>query len=201
MSDELAHAIEQRVSGRFVVDGSGDAPSRLADLSPPALAQRRVLRLSRTSRRGAGWRTLLLATIAAREDYQHALRWAADVRQALPEPEASDLYLILSGSGLKDFDRETIEANEHFCRKLVVREEASLDEFLNRSFLAWQVASNGVDATLVDPLTAALNDVVKKGLLSAPVAQRWRAALASIHGGKDLAEQLRSDWMTGRAPS
>ncbi|WP_437730023.1 ABC-three component system middle component 1 [Sorangium sp. So ce1335] len=200
MIDKIVRAVEDRVSGRFVVDKSGHFPVLLVGLSPPALAERRVLRLRRTGRQGAGWRTVLLTILATRDNYQDALRWAAEVRQELREPEASDLYLWMSGPGLKGLESETIESNEHFCRKLVIREreQVSLDDFMDRSFLAQKTASAGVDGTLVDPLTAALADVVHKGRLNSSNAQTWRVALATMPGGKDLAEQLRSDWLRGR---
>ncbi|WP_437874462.1 ABC-three component system middle component 1 [Sorangium sp. So ce513] len=200
MIDKLVQAIEGRVGDRFVVDKNGDSPSRLVGLSPPALAERRVLRLRRTSREGAGWRTVLLTTLATRENYQDALRWAAEVRQVLPEPEASDLYLLLSGPGLKDLDPEAIEANEYFCRKMVIRnrEEAFLDDFLERTFLGRKTPSDAIDVALMDPLTAALDDVVKKSSLNSSIARAWRVALATMSGGKDLAEQLRNDWIRER---
>lgn len=197
LPDDVIGAIDERLGERFERDEGHQFASDILALCPHALGQPRVLRLRRTCRDSAGWRTLLFAILTGDDSYRDALRWASDVRQMLPDPDSSDLYLFLflSEPVVNRFDAETIEANEHFCRKMVARNDESVDDFLDRTFLARAAFLAPITASLGDPLSAALFDVVQQQRLHEHTAQCWRSVLASgATGGKDLADRLRDAW-------
>lgn len=151
-----------------------------------------VVRLRRAGRPGAGWRTLLLMRVRA-SGYGDALRWAAATRDALTEPEASDLYLLLGGEGIADQDPEVIEGDEYFCRKMVARtEDDPPDLVLEGTFLAREPEATKADGTavLADPLAMALETLRQDGLLNEAQKQTWREALTATLARAELAQEL-----------
>src|SRR5688572_15559966 len=105
--------------GRFDSADSDASCVELELLAPESMPIRCVMRLRRRESVSNGWRTLLLCSLFEASQVQHALRWAAAVRDTLPEPETADLYLIMLIEDLDDNQRLRIEADEKFCRRFV----------------------------------------------------------------------------------
>ncbi len=136
---DMLEAIGARATERFELEEEGreSARARLHRLCPDDVCDHGVVRLRRTGAARGGWRTMLVASLPNADQLGKALRWTADVREELPDPEASDLYLLIVGPGLDELDPETIESDEHFCRKLVQRtSEETPNAMLDRTFLA-----------------------------------------------------------------
>jgi hypothetical protein len=181
---ELTDAIIQRAKGRYDVCLPDGAQLELPEVD----CNSHVVRLKRSNMERAGWRTVLLIepSLAA---LQAANQWAADVRDVLPEPENSDLYMFLMISGVAKNDAARIETDDRFCRKFVVSESESTGDFLNRTFLAALDPAGDVE-TLSDPLVSALNTLSNAHSWSAPHIAAWRAQLLTNQNGADVVRIL-----------
>lgn len=181
---ELTSAIIQRVEGRYDV-----CPRDVTELILPEVKYgSHVLRLKRSHIERAGWRTVLLIELPLTA-LQAANQWAADVRDALPEPETADLYMFLMISGIAKDDAARIETDDRFCRKVVVRESEAAGDFLNRTFLAALDPAGDVE-TLSDPLVSALNTLSNEYPWSAPYIAAWRTQLLTNQNGADVVRVL-----------
>lgn len=179
-SNEWVLLLKDRASPRFEIEVGGDRVDELIGLAAKGL-DADVLRLRRPG--APGCRTLLVAcgADAPEETARAALRWAADVRDALPEPEPADLYLFLDTPLQHDIGAR-IEADDRFCRRFVVRAKEPPEDLLDRTFLATMTESNPSEAPS-DPLSDAF-----KALPEVPAS--WRAALLGETRGGELAEDL-----------
>lgn len=181
---ELTGAIIQRVKGRY------DMCTRdVTELMLPEVeCDSHVVRLKRSHRERAGWRTILLIELPLTA-LQAANQWAADVRDVLPEPETADLYMFLMISDIAKDDAARIETDDRFCRKVVVHESEAAGDFLNRTFLAALDPAGDVE-TLSDPLVSALNTLSNAHPWSAPHIAAWRAQLLTNQNGADVVRVL-----------
>lgn len=188
--EQMTTAIESRASMRFelIVENEKFMPG---SPSIPQLAGARVCRLRRTGAE-AGWRTILLAKADFSSDaIQGLYRWAADVRDQLPEPETADLYMFLLIPGIPDEEAARVETDDRFCRKFVLRTSESAPDLLDRTFLAL-VSSESNSATIGDPLQAALVDLAKEHPWTEAHLSVWREILLAGGTGAELAHALRS---------
>ncbi|MGQ7245520.1 ABC-three component system middle component 1 [Salinicola sp. V024] len=185
---QLAAAISQRAEGRYEVHVT-DA----MDL-PGAEHTSEILRLKRSWIDKAGWRTVLLIELQS-SAVQAAHQWAADVRDVLPEPETSDLYMFLLINDVTNDEAVRIETDDRFCRKVVARQSEDVMDFLDRTFLAALDPPGNVE-TLSDPLVSALKSLSDDLPWTAPYISVWKAELLSNTSGVDvvrvLSDSLRS---------
>lgn len=178
---ELASEIIQRAVGRYEVCPPDVTERMLPEVAHESL----ILRLKRSNIERAGCRTILLIELPETA-LPAANQWAADVRDVLPEPEAADLYMFLMISRITVDDAARIEADDRFCRKIVVRESEAAGDFLDRTFLA-ALDPAGDAETLSDPLVSALNVLSTARPWSAPHIPAWRTQLLTDQNAADVA--------------
>lgn len=185
---QLTSAISQRAERRYEV--------HLADAMelPEVEHTSKILRFKRARIDKAGWRTVLLIELPS-SAVQSAHQWAADVRDVLPEPETSDLYMFLLISDVTNDEAARIETDDRFCRKIVARKSEAMMDFLDRTFLAALDPPGDVE-TLSDPLVSALNSLSAAHPWTDPHITTWKAELLSNTNGADfvrvLSDSLRS---------
>ncbi|MGV8744955.1 ABC-three component system middle component 1 [Pseudomonas aeruginosa] len=184
---EMVEAISKRAEGRYDVSlpESVDLPLPLAEITTAGV------QLKRANQEGAGWRTVLIAAFPPDvANIQGAFRWAADVRDTLPEPQTADLYMFMLIEGVASEDAARLETDDRFCRKVVAREGEDADSFLDRSFLA-SLSIPGRSDNISDPLSASLGALVLAHSWVEPHRDRWRELLLSGKSGVEIAEALR----------
>jgi len=185
---QLTAAINQRAKSRYDVHVA--KPMEL----PKVEHTSEILRLRRTSLEKAGWRTLLLIELPS-HSVQAAHQWAASIRDVLPEPETSDLYMFMILRDTTQDEATRIETDDRFCRKIVARQQETPVEFLDRTFLA-TLDPPGDGKKLSDPLVAALNSLSEAQPWTREHIDRWKTELLSTTNGADVARLLRKS-MTG----
>lgn len=183
--DEIAAAIELRAYDRFEVRRESNFPSdeHSGDVSPIVLSLRR-------KGRETGSRTILVVQARnERESLRKAFMISADARDSLAEPEASDLYMIMSIDGVSDQDAARIETDDRFCRKYVLREGEDALSLLDRSFL---VSGQGESQLTVisDPFRVALTSVAEAHPWVRDHVEWWRGSLLSGDGSGELVDRL-----------
>ena len=184
---EMLEAISNRAQGRYEVRDPVSVELPLPSTGFTTVA----VQLKRVNREGAGWRTVLIAALTDGEAIQEAFRWAADVRDMLPEPQTADLYMFMLIEGVASEDAARLETDDRFCRKVVAREGEKMDSFLDRSFLA-SLSLPGDFDSISDPLSAALNALVGAHSWVKPHQDNWRELLLYGGSGAEIAEALRS---------
>jgi hypothetical protein len=185
-TQEIEAQVRTRAQNRFEVS----VDEFLASLAEPSLADVSALKLRRAELPNSRGRTILLAVIDKTEDWKTVSRWTAQVRDMVPEPETSDLYLILLAEGFSSHNCSRIEADEQFCRKYVT---SSLDEIsllLDRTFLA-PLSVSGTGGRIVDPVTAAFQSTqAKHAWLTNTIQEHWLRTFLSEKTGKDLVPDI-----------
>lgn len=180
----VAEAIIQRAAGRYDIC----SPDGITQAFPDFEQAARVVQLRRAGMAKAGRRTILLIHLPYSE-HQSANRWAADVREVLPDPEAADLYMFLLLDGITQDKAARIETDDRFCRKLVVRESESVDGFLDRTFLAALNPAGEIEA-LNDPLASALKTLSDAHPWASQNITELRAQLLSGKHGTEVVREL-----------
>ncbi|MRT24898.1 hypothetical protein GJV14_13200 [Enterobacteriaceae bacterium RIT697] len=147
----------------------------------------RVLFVRRAISAHPGYRTILAVYADSIQASGAALHWAADVRDALPEPATADIYLFMEIASASLDDCLRLEADDQYCRKYVRRPSESGEEFLKRTFLATPVAHRRM-GDMADPLSASLmQTAIVHEWFSPEIQKRWRKALLSGSSGQELA--------------
>lgn len=183
--NEMMAAIVARAEGRYDVSC---IESDLLSLSSDA-SKSGVCRLRRLSA-GAGWRTILISTLVFDPaSLQAARRWAADVRDVLPEPQTADLYMFLLIEDIPKEEAARIETDDRFCRKVVLRTSETANDFLDRTFLA-TLSPTGESGIIGDPLLAALAAMADKHPWTETQLPVWRELLLSGKSGSEVAQEL-----------
>ncbi|MBI1676285.1 hypothetical protein KO533_14715 [Shewanella sp. NKUCC05_KAH] len=178
--------IKSRTQNRFDVS----VDESLAVLAEPSLTDINALKVRRTAKPNTSGRTILLAAIDKIEDWNLVARWTAQVRDMLPEPETSDLYLILLAEGFSQHNLSRLEADEQFCRKYVASSINEMPLLLDRTFLG-SLSTSETGATIVDPVTAAfLATQTKHAWLTNTLQDRWLKTFLSDKTGKDLVPDI-----------
>ncbi|MHC8311260.1 ABC-three component system middle component 1 [Pseudomonas sp. GT1P32] len=180
---QLTAAISLRAEGRYEV--------QLADAMelPEVDHASQILRLKRARIDKAGWRTVLLIELPSHA-VQAAHQWAANVRDVLPEPETSDLYMFIILRDTTHDEATRIETDDRFCRKIVARQQETPIEFLDRTFLA-ALDPPGEVETLSDPLVAALQALSSAQSWTKDHIDFWKTELLSTTNGAEVARSLR----------
>lgn len=151
-----------------------------------------TVQLKRINRQGAGWRTVLIVAFPFEQSkIQDAFRWAADVRDILPEPQTADLYMFMLIEGIASENAARLETDDRFCRKIVAREQEDIESFLNRTFLA-SLSPVGSSDNISDPLISSLNALVRSHSWVEPHLDTWRELLLSNGTGGEIADALKS---------
>lgn len=185
-TQEIEAQIRIRARNRFSVS----ADEFLASLAEPSLADVSAFKLRRAAKFDGSGRTVLLAVIDKVEDWKTVSRWTAQVRDMVPEPETSDLYLILLGEGFSSHNCSRIEADEQFCRKYVTNSLDEICSLLDRTFLA-PLSVSGTGDGIVDPVTAAFQSTqARHAWLTDTVQKHWLRTFLSEKPGKDLVPEI-----------
>lgn len=191
---QLAEAIAERANGRYEMHFPEAEELILPEVEHPS----QVLRLRRSGIEAAGWRTILLIEIPL-TSVRAAHQWAADVRDVLPEPETSDLYMFLMVNNIGNDEAARIETDDRFCRKVVARESDEARSFLDRTFLAALNPAGDVEK-LSDPLESALNSLSSAHPWTTPHLMTWKAELLSNASGADVVQVLRESLVGSEDP-
>jgi hypothetical protein len=185
-TQEIEAQVRTRAQNRFAVS----VDEFLASLAEPSLADVSALKLRRAEKPDSSGRTVLLAVIDKVEDWKTVSRWTAQVRDMVPEPETSDLYLILLAEGFSSHNCSRIEADEQFCRKYVTSSLDEISSLLDRTFLA-PLSVSGTGDGIVDPVTAAFQSTqAKHAWLTNTVQEHWLRTFLSEKTGKDLVPDI-----------
>ena len=183
---EIEVQVRTRAQNRFEVS----VDESLALLAEPSLADVSALKLRRATKPDSSGRTVLLAVIDKVEDWKTVSRWTAQVRDMLPEPDTSDLYLILLAEEFSSHNCSRIEADEQFCRKYVTSSLEEIPSLLDRTFLA-PLSASGTGEGIVDPVTAAFQSTqAKHAWLTNTVQDQWLRSFLSEKQGKDLVPDI-----------
>lgn len=185
-TQEIEAQVRTRAQNRFVVS----VDEFLASLAEPSLVNVSALRLRRAEMQNSRGRTILLAVIDKPEDWRTVSRWTAQVRDMVPEPGTSDLYLILLAEGFSPHNCSRIEADEQFCRKYVASSLDEISSLLDRTFLATLPVSR-TGGGIVDPVTDAFQwTQAKYAWLTNTVQDHWLRTFLSEKTGKDLVPDI-----------
>lgn len=185
-TQEIEAQVRTRAQNRFAVS----VDEFLASLAEPSLANVSALKLRRAGKPDSSGRTVLLAVIDKVEDWKTVSRWTAQVRDMVPEPETSDLYLILLADGFSSHNCSRIEADEQFCRKYVASSLEEIPSLLDRTFLA-PLSVSWTGEEIVDPITAAFQSTqAKHAWLTNTVHDHWLKSFLSEKQGKDLVPDI-----------
>ncbi len=194
-TQEIEAQVRTRAQNRFAVS----VDEFLASLAEPSLADVSALKLRREEVPDSRGRTVLIAVIDKAEDWRTVSRWTAQVRDMVPEPETSDLYLILLAEGFSSHNCSRIEADEQFCRKYVTSSLDEISSLLDRTFLA-PLSVSSIGGGIVDPVTAAFQSTQSKhAWLTTTVQERWLKTFLSEKTGKDLVPDIIESAEPGEA--
>ncbi|WP_238085392.1 MULTISPECIES: ABC-three component system middle component 1 [Pseudescherichia] len=183
---EMEAQIRERAQSRFRVF----LDKSLTILAEQPLSDITALKVQRSIKPSSSSRTILLAAIDKIEDWKIVVRWTAQVRDMLPEPETSDLYLILLAQGFSAHNRSRIEADEQFCRKYVTSSLDEMPQLLDRTFLA-SLSASDIGTKIVDPVTAAfIATKTNHSWLTNSLQDRWLKTFLSEKAGKDLVPDI-----------
>lgn len=191
---EIEAEVRIRAKNRFDVS----VDESLAFLADSTLTDVAALKVRREAKPVSSGRTVLLAAIDKVEAWKTISRWTAQVRDVLPEPETSDLYLILLAEGFSSHNCSRIEADEQFCRKYVTSSLKEIPSLLDRTFLA-PLSVSGIGSGIVDPVTAAFQSTQgKHAWLTNTVQEHWFKTFLSEKTGKDLVPEIIESAESGK---
>lgn len=197
VQDLLIHIVD-RAGQRFSSETQSSEVEKVRELASAALQDFGVIFLKRTANNGTGKRTLLVAALPDSDALPLAIRWAAEVRSSLPEPETADLFLFLQILHITDDIAAQVEADEQFCRKYVIRPNETIASMLDRSFLApvyspptTADSSTAPITALSDPLAKAFSETAQNHpWFDIKNQQLWRSTLLSGEAGAEIVEHL-----------
>jgi len=191
----IEDAIIASASDRYNFSTDQEQKDRLLSIAPDLLSDIRVIQLKRNTNETNNWRTILVCLIFSIDSFDKVLKWTADVRDELLDPEVSDLYLItvVTGTELSLDLCTNIESDDKYCRKYILRPEENIQGLLSRTFLN-TLTNEASNEEIVDPLQTALNNTAKNMTWFTPKIQDyWKAALLSGKTSADLIENLFTD--------
>lgn len=191
-SASVASNIISMSEGRFIISDNDHLNDVLQEITPESLKDRLILSLKRDWPNSGGERTLLIAVLASLSEFKVALQWAASVKDELLEPANGDLYLfiIIKGDDLSTEQCTDIESSDRICRRYVLRPKETIEDLLNRSFIA-PVMGNADTTGISDPLNLALKKTASnQQWFTHEEQQTWQQVLLSGKTGQDLIESL-----------
>lgn len=196
--EEFIEAINKAINGRFKIQPKKDAP-KFDEIKPSELTDVTVFRIQKipilqnTSIPLQYWRTILVTLLKNDSQLEKALQWAALVKEALLDPESSDLYLFIIFDNSVNITMEScirIESTEQFCRKYVARPEESPEQLIERTFLT-PLADLSAKNILFDPLISAFSSLESKYPSFNTLTQnKWREAFLSGKNGSEIINEL-----------
>lgn len=190
--EDLALEIEEISKGRFELQRDSETIDEILLSLNEGLMSRAALRLRRNSNKTGGWRTILFVSLSDKSGLVNVIKWAAECRDILSEPEASDLYLFIDAidCGLSLEESTKIESSEQFCRKYVTRPDEKFSDLLKRSFLC-PLSGGGLHTNITDPLIDAFKSTgLENRWFNEAEQLQWRDAFLSGESGSDLADTL-----------
>ena len=191
-SESIASDIISMSEGRFVVSENENLKDILQEITPESLEDRLIISLKRDWPNSGGERTLIITVLNSLDEFKTALQWAASVRDELLEPANGDLYLfaVIKDSNLSRDQCTDLESSDRICRRYVLRPTETIEDLLNRSFIApvmGDVSTNGIS----DPLRLALGKTaVNQQWFTQEEQENWQKVLLSGKTGQDLIEAL-----------
>ena len=189
---KIKDAILEYTKGRFMPNSQEEWVDMACKSMGNDLADKTIIQLRRISVEVNNWRTFLIVVCDPKKDYEKLLEWTGIVRDELLDPETSDLYLIL-GPGAAQLTIEqcvSIEADEKFCRKYILRPRETITDSLSRTCLA-AIDEIDKESEIHDPLLLALNSTSSgNSWLNSELKEGWKRALLSGKTGDDLIELL-----------
>lgn len=191
-SASVASDIVSMSEGRFIISNNDHLNEVLQEITPESLNDRLILSLKRDWHNSGGERTLLVAVLGSLSEFKIALQWAASVKDELLEPANGDLYLfiVIKGDDLSIEQCTDIESSDRICRRYVLRPEETIEDLLNRSFIA-PVMGNADTAGISDPLHLALEKTASnQQWFTQEEQQTWQQILLSGKTGQELIESL-----------
>lgn len=181
---------------RFKISTIDRKDETLADVPLSDIA---MVRLQRRKIESNTFKTVLISVLNDKHELKIALRWAAEIRRGLLDPETADLYMLISIPSLSDQECMNIESREEFCRKFVLRHNESLDELMARTFIT-RLTEEGNSDEISDPLSEALR---KTGndfpWFDKEKQEHWKKRLLSGLTSAELIEQLFTDTMENQS--
>ncbi len=163
---KLFESITTAAKGRFEWSEKDAEATLFEELMDDPSIERRVLRIQPRDGEVITKRTILMAVVkdilvdvseSSKGNLQNILFWVSMVKEALVDPEASDLYLFIveqsAESRLEACLR--VESSELFCRKYILHPDESIEQLIARSLLG-DILELNRDFEVSDPLGAAL---------------------------------------------
>lgn len=185
--------IQASASAKFDLVETGETIAWIKECAPKDLHEYSVIRARRPAKTSKYCRTLLVASLGSKSQLEAALRWTAEVRDGLIEPETSDLYLFLLIPDILPHEIIQLEANEQFCRKYVIREVFNVQQALRRTFLAKDFEYKSSE-NLSDPVLVAFRETqTAHDWLSEDYQNTWLKAFLSTDATSEIITQLLSD--------
>lgn len=189
---DFLNAINSRANERFIFNQNREVANHLLNGAPSILVEKDVLQLQRIGIKIDYWKTFLIVVLESSAEINFALKWAANVKDELLNPESADLYLII-GIKAEDLAEEQLlgyESNDLFCRKFFLRTKETIDELLNRSFLS-SLNTDGQTDELTDPLYTALLETSKNhAWFNSSYISLWRNEFLSGRSGNELIDVI-----------
>jgi hypothetical protein len=185
-STELVEKILALALDRFEVHDD----HALVSLAPENITDVRALKLRRLASKRSTSRTILVAFTRGEAAIKDLARWTAEVRDALLEPETSDLYLFLVADGLEYHACARIESDEQFCRKYVAASIAEFPQMLERTFLS-SLTTGLQSSKISDPIAAAFqatHDVFP--WFETSIQEQWLKSFTTNKPGKDMVPEI-----------
>lgn len=191
-SESIASDIILMSEGRFIVSDNKHLNDVVQEITPESLKDAFIVSLKRDWPNPGGQRTLIISVLDSLNEFKIALQWAAAVKDELLEPANGDLYLfiVIKGNEFSIEQCTDIESSDRICRRYVLRPEETIEDLLNRSFLApvmGRVDTSGIS----DPLNLALRETASnQQWFTHEEQQTWQQVLLSGKTGQDLVESL-----------
>jgi hypothetical protein len=191
--NELSTLIDKKIETRFIKEKANALTKQLLSLDEN-IETKNLIRIKRANKESLlTWKTILLVQLEDKESLKDALQWTAAVKNALTDPETSDLYLFLiSDNNIFSIDESMrIEATEQFCKKYVQRKDETPQCLIRRTFLSG-LSMNINGAIQIDPVDNALLETGHKFVwFDESIQRKWKKAFFSEDTGNELLDQIK----------
>ena len=199
LKESLISEINIAISDRYIILSENSIIDKIEEIKPEELTETDILLLKRNNKFNInestlnGWKTILITLLANKEELEYALRWAAITKEALLDPESSDLYLLILFENYENIAEGScirIETTEQFCRKFVLRPNETVQQLINRTFLK-SITELRKETRISDPLSSALSSTaLKHNWLNISEQSHWRKLFLTGKAGCDIIDEL-----------
>ena len=196
----IADTTRTRAIDRYLFLEERETIERYLQFAPEGITDKAVLRLKRKENENSSPRTILISVLDRIEEVSKALKWAANVKDDLTNPESSDLYLFLGfKSGELSVEQASkYEANDLFCRKFIFRAGETIDGLIERTFVA-NLNNDANTQEFNDPLYSALLATSEKhNWLTDDYVEIWREAFLSGKTSSELIDTIITNLTTSK---